>query len=237
VASNLLDGPHHPSSKTIGKEFDVMHKAPEGTTILLVRHGETTLNLHGQFRGRADPPLTVHGAAQARAVAQALKPWRPASVLASPRLRATQTASEIGVANSCSVDIDARLDDIDYGQWTGLPRSEVASRWQEEFRRWMVAPEGLQLPGGEEVAHVAERVTSAVLDIAALRAGAATVLLTHDVAIRLVLCRLLMAPLAAMHRIRIGLTSITVLGMDDALFIERVNDCRHLDAMDVAPGG
>src|SRR5580700_9365429 len=108
-----------------------MQPSSPATTVLFVRHGETTLNVQGHFRGRADPPLTVRGTAQARALGQALAAWRPTAILASPRRRAVQTAAEIASATSCEAEIDPRLDDIDYGEWTGLPQSEVGVRWAE----------------------------------------------------------------------------------------------------------
>jgi broad specificity phosphatase PhoE len=200
------------------------------TTIVLVRHGETTLNVAGHFRGRANPPLTDRGVEQARAVAQALVPWRPLAVLASPRLRAQETAAAIGATVGRTPEVEARLDDIDYGQWTGLSRSEVAARWPEEYRRWLEAPEGLTLPGGESASDVVARMASIVEEVHTRGAGGTTVLVTHDVAIRLMLCRVLGSPLAAMHRIHTGLTSVTVfMAEGSSMVVDRVNDRGHLE--------
>ena len=197
-----------------------MQPTTQVTTVLLARHGETTLNVEGRFRGRADPALTAGGVEQARALAHELAGWRPAAILASPRRRAVQTAAEIASAVSQRAEIDPRLDDIDYGDWTGLSQAEVAMRWADDFARWEVAPDTLTLPRGEAVAQVATRIGEAVA-AAAFRFPGKTV--THDVTIRLVLCHMLTAPLAGMHRIRIGLASLTVLTLGGGPVIERVN--------------
>ncbi|HEX3771605.1 MAG TPA: histidine phosphatase family protein [Polyangiaceae bacterium] len=202
------------------------------TTIVLVRHGETALNVAGHFRGRADPPLTERGIEQARAVAQALVSWRPLAVFASPRLRAQQTAAAIGARVQRTPELEPRLDDIDHGSWTGLSRSEVASRWPEDHRRWLEAPEGVTLPNGESASDVVARMASLLDDVRSRAAGGTTVLVTHDVAIRLALCHVLGAPLAAMHRIHTGLTSMTVLVTEgSSMVVDRVNDGGHLETI------
>jgi broad specificity phosphatase PhoE len=213
-----------------------MQPPPPVTTVLLARHGETTLNVEGRFRGRADPPLTVGGVAQARALAHALAGWRPTAILASPRRRAVQTAAEIASAVSQRAEIDPRLDDIDYGEWTGLSHAEVAMRWADDLTRWEVAPDTLTLPRGEAVAQVAARIGDAVADAALRFPGKSVVLVTHDVTIRLMLCYALTAPLAGMHRICIGLASLTALTLGSGVVIERVNDQHHLAAPEAAPG-
>jgi broad specificity phosphatase PhoE len=173
---------------------------------------------------------------QARALAHELAGWRPAAILASPRRRAVQTAAEIASAVSQRAEIDPRLDDIDYGDWTGLSQAEVAMRWADDFTRWEVAPDTLTLPRGEAVAQVATRIGEAVAEAAFRFPGKTVVLVTHDVTIRLVLCHMLTAPLAGMHRIRIGLASLTALTLGAGPVIERVNDRHHLAALEAAPG-
>ncbi|HEX9498416.1 MAG TPA: histidine phosphatase family protein, partial [Mycobacterium sp.] len=53
----------------------------------------------------------------------------PAVVISSPLQRAVSTAEAIGAAAHISVVIDDRLNDRDYGLWTGQPRAEVEHRF------------------------------------------------------------------------------------------------------------
>src|SRR4029077_11914487 len=65
------------------------------TAVYLVRHGQTPLNESGVLRGLADRALDETGCAQAERLADALGPRGLAAVIASPLLRARQTAQPV----------------------------------------------------------------------------------------------------------------------------------------------
>lgn len=195
--------------------------------LILVRHGETALNAEGRFRGRADAPLTAHGQQQAAAVAHALAALPPATLVSSPRLRARQTADAIGRPTSGAVIVDDRLDDVDYGEWTGLTRAEVVASWPGQFALWLEAPERLRMPGGERVAEVRDRVWSALCEIA--QRGQRAIVVTHDACVRLAIVALLGAPTASMHAVRVDLASRTEIELDgETMQLVRANDTCHL---------
>lgn len=99
------------------------------STVFLVRHGRTALNVDDRLRGHADPPLDQAGRAEVEqmALALALQVNDPQvrRVLSSPLLRARTTADIIATAVGSHVEVSDAFDDRDYGQWTGHPRSEV----------------------------------------------------------------------------------------------------------------
>ena len=129
--------------------------------LLLVRHGETAPNVEGLLLGRADPPLTERGEAQARALAAVLP--RPDIVVCSPLGRAVATAA----AFSSHVEVDERWIELDYGGLDGVhPAGSLttsgtvardptfappaASRWSSSaggcVRRAMGWPSGRRIP-------------------------------------------------------------------------------------------
>jgi broad specificity phosphatase PhoE len=125
------------------------------------------------------------------------------------------------------VAIDDRLDDIDYGDWTGLTRADVLARWPAEFALWLEAPNRLRIPGGERVAAARDRVWEAVCQLSSKRS--AVVVVTHDACIRLAIVALLDAPLVSMHALRTDLTSITEFAFGaEGPQLTRVNDTSHL---------
>jgi broad specificity phosphatase PhoE len=207
--------------------------------LILVRHGETAYNADGRFRGRADPPLTQRGRIQARAAAGALAWCTAARIGSSPRTRAQSTAEVLSQRIGRAARTDDRFDDIDYGDWTGLTRAEVVAQWPVEYALWLEAPDRLRIPHGERVAAARDRVWTAVGEFA--RESAATIVVTHDVCVRLALCALLDAPLNAMHALRVDLASITVLAFRaDGAQLVRSNDTshlRHLDEDDASEAG
>jgi broad specificity phosphatase PhoE len=67
-------------------------EAADGTVVYLVRHGQTPLNESGVLRGLLDPPLDEAGHLQAGRLGAALGARMPSVIVASPLLRARQTA-------------------------------------------------------------------------------------------------------------------------------------------------
>jgi broad specificity phosphatase PhoE len=119
--------------------------------LLLVRHGETAANIDGLLLGRADPPLTERGKAQARALAAVLP--TPDRVIASPLRRALDTAEGFGRA----VEVDARWIELDYGDLDGRAASSVPA---EVWERWRADPTAAPA-GGEPLAMLGRRVRDA----------------------------------------------------------------------------
>src|SRR5437762_429771 len=99
------------------------------TLIYLARHGQTPLNESGVLRGLADPPLDEAGQGQARRLGAGLGARGLSAVIASPLLRARQTAQPVAERAGLQVATDRCLLDRDYGQWTGTSRDAVAARW------------------------------------------------------------------------------------------------------------
>ena len=131
--------------------------------IVLVRHGQTTLNAAGRLVGRLDPPLTDLGRQQAVAVAAMVGPV--ARVVASPLVRAVETARAFGGGvGGGEPDIDERWIEMDYGDFDGMPFADVpAAVW----RQWR-ADSSFEPPGGgESLDAVGERVAAACAELLA----------------------------------------------------------------------
>jgi probable phosphoglycerate mutase len=122
--------------------------------IVFVRHGETPPNREGLLLGRADPPLTDRGRAQAKDLAHVVAAGGAARVLTSPLRRARDTAAPIAAKCGVSAEVDERLVEIDYGDWEGQP---FASLDPEFVGRWRRDPD-LAPPGGESLVTVGMRV-------------------------------------------------------------------------------
>ncbi len=122
--------------------------------IFLVRHGETATP--GLFLGRADPPLSPTGQAQAERIAKSLD--APQLLVSSGLRRAAETAEILARRWGLEARVDPRLNEIGYGEWDGLSWEEIERRWPLESAAklrdwWAVAP-----PGGETMAPFAARL-------------------------------------------------------------------------------
>lgn len=153
--------------------------APESPRVLLARHGRTALNAEGRLRGLADPPLDPIGEAEAAALGEHLAQFDPREVRCSPLQRAITTARAVAAHAGVTAIVDVRLNDRDYGPWTGHLKSEVDEQWGSTDLA----------PGVEPTAKVLERAWPVLLDAAAH--PGVTVLITHDAVIRPLLTRIL----------------------------------------------
>jgi alpha-ribazole phosphatase len=81
-------------------------------TVFLVRHGESASNAGGVTMPHALIPLTALGHQQARDLAQLLPP-APTRVLASPFVRATDTARPYADRNSLTIEPEPLLQEFD----------------------------------------------------------------------------------------------------------------------------
>jgi broad specificity phosphatase PhoE len=138
--------------------------------VYLVRHGQTPLNESGVLRGLLDPPLDEAGHLQAGRLGAALGARMPSVVVASPLLRARQTAEPIADRAGRDVTTDRRLLDRDYGQWTGTGREAVVAQWGSVD----------DAPGVEPLPVVRERAVRGLTDIAQRSRGGTVVVVSHD---------------------------------------------------------
>ena len=102
------------------------------TTLILIRHGETRLNVLGVFQGQLDEPLNDVGLGQARAVAASMAGLEPDTIYTSDLLRAKQTADEVAKLTGHEVRTDERLREIHCGSWHGRGERGRGRRDQKE---------------------------------------------------------------------------------------------------------
>ena len=96
--------------------------------ITFLRHGESVGNVEDRFQGHADFPLTGKGRAQARALAER---WQVEGItfdkcIASPLLRACQTAEVVSGVLNIPLELDADWMEINNGRVAGLTPEEAA---------------------------------------------------------------------------------------------------------------
>jgi 2,3-bisphosphoglycerate-dependent phosphoglycerate mutase len=97
--------------------------------VTFLRHGESVGNAEERFQGHADFPLTEKGRKQARSLAER---WHVEGVsfdtcIASPLLRACQTAEIVCATLKVPMELDTDWMEIDNGLVSGLTPEEAAS--------------------------------------------------------------------------------------------------------------
>ena|GEM_PF-649458 len=134
-------------------------RRPSGI-LIVVRHGESEYNQSGTWTGITDVDLTPKGHADARAMGQLLADVRLDRAYTSCLRRASQSLDDLlashGGRPHCRKT--AALNERDYGDYTGLNKWQIRDRVGEhefhDIRRAFDA----EIPNGETLRDVAERV-------------------------------------------------------------------------------
>ena len=180
-------------------------------TILLIRHAahvELGRTLSGR---RRDVALSHEGLEQAEIVADLLAVEPLAAVYSSPRERAFYTARSIAEAHELKVGIVDALDEIDFGDWTGVDFNTLEG--DPDWCAWNESRETARPPGGESMGEAVARTTAALSAIAAEHPGASVACITHCDIIRGAVAHYLGLPLGNMLRFDVDPASVTRIAL------------------------
>ena len=137
-----------------------------GLTLYFARHGQTQANVEKRFSGYKDTPLTTLGHAQAGAVGEILRRELGDAAgfgfVSSPLARAQTTmriAREVMGLKPDDFATDNRLKEIDLGVWDQLTDDEARALSPSLFEQRGNDKWHVRVPGGENYAEVAARVT------------------------------------------------------------------------------
>jgi phosphoserine phosphatase len=162
---------------------------PDGldATLVLARHGESEYIVEGRFQGQAETPLSPAGLAQAALLgARLARPHdspalpipagSPRELVHSPLARTRQTADAIRQA--APREIPTRPEpgflEIAQGEWEGLHRDEISTRFGDTLAAWRRTPLAAWAPGGEALPEVQARIRPALAAVLATLAEGGT---------------------------------------------------------------
>lgn len=179
--------------------------------LILVRHAETEASARGRCYGSLDVGLSPLGRRQCAALATALAVESVAAVVASPRVRAVETATPIAKRHGLAVRVEPSLAELDFGELEGRSYDEIAASFPELYAEWMMQPTEVRFPGGESYADLEARTLDAVGAMLAAFDGRTVVVVTHGGVIRAVLSHALGVPADRIFRITVDPASRSVV--------------------------
>jgi alpha-ribazole phosphatase len=183
--------------------------------LALVRHAETAEDARGRCYGRLDVGLSPHGRLQCSTLAAAFRREAVDAVVASPAVRAQETAAAIAAPHGLDVDVVESLRELDFGELEGRRYDEIAESDPELFERWMTAPTTVHFPGGESYADLEARASEGIAALAGRPGSRLVVVVTHGGVIRAVLRSLLGFPPEHVFRLAVDPASVTTLEWAD----------------------
>jgi broad specificity phosphatase PhoE len=170
--------------------------------ISLLRHGEAEGG--ARYRGVSDDPLSAHGREQMWTAVGDKCRWD--SVVSSPLTRCADFANALAQHHALPLRIDARLREMDFGDWEGHSAEEIARRDGTALTRFWQDPWNHGPPRGEPLCDMRARVLAAWNDLVAERRS--TLVITHGGPIRLLLCQAHGLPWARLLEIDVPLASL-----------------------------
>jgi broad specificity phosphatase PhoE len=199
------------------------------TQIILVRHGQTPWNKDKIFRGSRDIPLNDQGREEARLAGEWLKGETIHAAYCSPLSRARDTGEAIARHHRIAVADLPGLSDLYYGDWEGLPLTEVKVKYADLYRQWETAPQSVRFPGGETLDEVKARAGAAVEDVVRRHPGQTVLLAAHRAVNKVLIAAFI--GLDNSHFWRIGQDTTAVnrfLRVKEVWHIMSLNDTCHL---------
>jgi broad specificity phosphatase PhoE len=183
------------------------------TTFHLVRHGDYPLIgrvLAGRSRGHS---LSALGREQAERVAAVLAGRAIAAVAAGPLERARQTAAPIAARCGLAVAVDPDLDEIDFGDWTGMDFDSLHAR--PDWVSFNVFRSTALVPGGETMLDAQRRGLAAIHRLRSRFPDREVAVVSHGDVIKAIVAHFLAVPLDLFGRIEIAPGSRSIVALDD----------------------
>lgn len=201
------------------------------TTLLLIRHGETSWNANGRWQGHTDIPLNDRGREQARLLAEGAQAHDLAidAIYSSDLLRAWETATILGEALGISVAALPSLRELDIGSWSGKTSAEIMQEDAELFQR-MKAGEDVPRGGAETLADLTARVADSAERLVQEHPNKTLAVVAHGGTIRALLHYIATHTQEPWEARFIDNTSITTVRHSGRWQIVHVNDTAHLNA-------
>lgn len=147
--------------------------------LYIARHGQTEWNAKNLLCGRTDLPLNTIGEAQAMQLAERMisEGAQPEVIIASPMMRAMQTAEIVAARLGVQVETEPRLIEQDYGRFEG------GSIREPEFLA-IRQSFAVRYPGGESMLDVAGRVYPFLAELRERKDVRSALLISHGGTIR-----------------------------------------------------
>lgn len=160
--------------------------------LYLARHGESEGNAMKVLYGRTDYPLTGQGVADARLLGEKLAGEKIDRCLASPLIRAAETARLALDGRNVPIEFTEDLLEQDMGEYEGKPFLEMLENDPERINAMLDDWTQVVPPGGESFPHIMERVRRCIDGVVA--AGEDTLIVAHNGPLSAMLTSLLRIP-------------------------------------------
>lgn len=190
--------------------------------LLLIRHGHTLWHESGRVAGRSDVALSDFGRVAVKRLAKTLSTAQvQGQWFSSPMQRSCETARILRdpvnlidpAASTAEPVLDARLCELDFGDWEGMSWQDVHALDGQKLKAWSEDWVNRAPPNGETFARQAYRCREFLLECASMTESRdeqprQLVVIAHGGTIRALLCICMGWPLSKAMSVRIDLATV-----------------------------
>ncbi len=190
--------------------------------LLFIRHGDT--DAVGSCLAGRNPGvhLNERGRRQAEVVAERLATLPPQRVICSPLERTCQTAAAIAERFEVGVELDERIIEVDFGEWSGRSFDELEN--DPMWRAYHAFRSGIRIPGGEMATEIQARMVAATESIRRQSPESVVAIVSHGDPIRYALGFYMGIPVDLVLRLEVGVASVSAVTVaDDGARIHMLN--------------
>ena len=188
------------------------------TSLFLLRHGATRLNLEVPYRlqgSEHDEPLDVIGQAQAVGARDLLRSVPLAAFYSSPLRRAMQTAQIVAMPHALPVTPLADLREGSVGSWSNRIWDEIKANERQAYDMFMQNPAIHGYAGGENFTQVLERVRPVFHELLRKHEGQAIAVMGHQIVNRVIVADLLGLDLAKARKLKFANAGVSLISMEN----------------------
>ena len=162
----------------------------QATCFGLIRHAATLWNEKKLIQGKQDSPLSETGQAMATDWGQSLAslPWH--RIICSDLGRTIATSELINHSLKLPVHPDKRLQEQDWGEWSGRTLADVKKHHEKQLRDMVRSGWSLRPPGGESRLEALERSLAALREAHTTWPGESILVVCHEGIIKCLLYHL-----------------------------------------------
>ncbi len=200
------------------------------TKLILVRHGETAVNVKGKIHKYSDlEELTQNGVNQIEKTSAALKKYNPVAVYCSKEKRAVQSAEILSNKLGVPLTKIEGLEERNWGDYAGLSFQEIKEKAGMDGmtfeERYTFNP-----PNGESWKETEERLLKVLNKVLSQNSDKNIILVTHGGSIRIYMPTLLGVNKEESYKYDPDNASISVFNYNNGKFTKELyNDTSHLN--------
>ncbi len=183
--------------------------------LILMRHGESTLNKAKCFYGSLNPELTDKGMEQCRETREILFQYDYDIIYSSDYIRAKKSAEIVNYKNLEIIE-HKELREKNFGIFEGLTFDEIIEKFPDESEKWFADSDNYNYISGESTVEFCERITTFMKNTVDLNKNILVV--AHWGVVNVLLSYYLMGDRSAVKKFDIKNAGIAVLNFHE-------NDC------------